>query len=330
MIAFLSLIYGSFYFLVFGKGWVEKSARNLSIFVAVGIVLIGAIVFAWMTVAPTTKDGRVFQFVIPIVPNVSGEVVEVPAEPIVQIQQGDVLFRIEPAPYQAAVDRFAASIEQAKVQQRLAEIEVERNRGLVGRAAGAQRDLDRWLAELDGAKAAIQSLEAQLRNAEWELGQTTVTAPNDGHIVNLQVRPGVAVRSFAATPAMTFISDEMKIVVASFSQSSIRRIQAGDSAEMVFALFPGEVFQGTVTHVVHATGVAQLTASGSIPVLTGAPASGRYAVRVAIDDPDLLDRLPQGASCSVAVYTSIGQPFHVISMVAMRINAWMAYLTSPV
>jgi len=330
MIAFLSLIYGSFYFLVFGKGWVNKSPRNLSIFVAVGVVLIGAIVFAWLTVAPTTKDGRVFQFVIPIVPNVSGEVIEVPAEPIVQMQQGDVFFRIEPAPFQAAVDRFAASIEQTKAQQRLAEIEVERNRGLVGRAAGAQRDLDRSIAERDGAKAAVQSLEAQLGNAEWELEQTTVTAPHDGHIVNLQVRPGVAVRSFAATPAMTFISDEMKIVIASFSQSSIRRVQAGDSAEMVFPLFPGEVFPGKVTHVVQATGVAQLSASGSIPVLTGASAAGRYAVRIKIDDPELLDRLPQGAGCTVVVYTSIGQPFHVISKVALRITAWMAYLTSPV
>ena len=44
MIAFISLIYASFYFLVFGKGWVEKSARNISIFVGTGIVLVGAII----------------------------------------------------------------------------------------------------------------------------------------------------------------------------------------------------------------------------------------------------------------------------------------------
>ena len=60
MIAFISLIYASFYFLLFGKGIVKKSARNMSIFVGVGVVLISAIVFAWLTVAPTSKDGRVF------------------------------------------------------------------------------------------------------------------------------------------------------------------------------------------------------------------------------------------------------------------------------
>ncbi len=330
MIAFISLIYASFYFLVFGKGIVKKSARNMSIFVGVGVVLIGTIIFAWLTVAPTSKDGRVVQYVIPIVPNVSGQVIEVPAESLVKIDEGDVLFKIDPFPYEAAVDRFTASIEQANAQRRLAEIEVDRNIGLVQRSAAAQRDLDRWRAELDGANAAIKSLEAQLRDAQWDLEQTVVRAPHDGFVVNLQLRPGVAARTFFATPAMSFISNEGKEVVASFSQSSIRRIQPGDGAEMVFALNPGEVFSGTVAHVVKATGTAQLTVSGNIPVFTGQPVAGRYAVRIKLDDPDVLDRLPQGASCSVAVYTDTGKPFHVISKVVMRMNAWMAYLTSPI
>ena len=330
MIAFISLIYASFYFLVFGKGIAKKSARNMSIFVGVGVVLVGAVVFVWLTVAPTTKDGRVFQYVIPIVPNVAGQVIEVPAESVVTINEGDVLFKIDPFPYQAAVDRLAASIDQANAQKRLAQIEVDRNIGLVQRSAAAQRDLDRWRAELDGANAAIRSLEAQLSNAQWELEQTVVRAPHEGTVVNLQLRPGAAARSFAMTPAMSFISNEGKEVVASFSQSSIRNIQPGDPAEMVFALFPGEVFAGTITHVVKATGTAQLVVSGNIPVLTGDPSAGRYAVRIRLDDPEVLDRLPQGAGCSVVAYTSIGKPFHVISKVAMRMTAWMAYLTSPI
>ena len=329
MIAFISLIYGSFYFLVFGK-LVEKNARNMSIFVGVGVVLIGSIIFAWLTVAPTTQDGRVFQYVIPIVPNVSGQVIEVPVEPVVHVEEGDVLFKIDPFPYEAAVDRIAASIEQANAQQRLAQIEVDRSLGLVQRSAAAQRDLDRWRAELDGARAAIKSLEAQLRDAQWNLEQTVVRAPHSGQVVNLQLRPGAAARTFAATPAMSFISDEGKEILASFSQSSIRKIEAGAPAEMVFALIPGKVFSGTVSHVVKATGAAQMSVSGNIPVFTGAAAAGRYAVRIKVDDPELLAQLPQGASCTVAVYADVGKPFHAISKVAMRMTAWTAYLTSPI
>jgi multidrug resistance efflux pump len=128
---------------------------------------------------------------------------------------------------------------------------------------------------------------------------------------------------------MSFISDEGKEIGASFSQSSIRKIEAGAPAEMVFALFPGKVFSGTVTHVVKATGTAQMTVSGAIPILTGAPAAGRYGVRIMLDDPEVLEQLPQGASCIVAVYAEVGKPFHAISKVVMRMNAWTAYLTSP-
>lgn len=329
MIAFISLIYASFYFLVFGK-LIKKSARNLSIFTGIGIVLVGSIVFAWLTVAPATKDGRVFQYVIPIVPEVSGQVIDVPAKPLVTLNKGDVLFKIDPLIYQASVERFKASIEQTRAQQRLAQNQLDRQVALLERAVGAQRDVDRWQAEVDGAAAAIQSLQAQLTDAQWKLDKTVVRAPHSGFIVNLQVRPGVAVRTFAGAPAMSYISNEIKEIVASYSQSSVRRIQPGDTAEMVFAMIPGQVFTGTVSHIVKATGTAQMTPSGNIPVLTGQPGAGRYAVRITLDDPALLAQLPQGASCTVATYTSIGKPFHVISKVVMRMNAWMAYLTSPI
>ena len=59
-------------------------------------------------------------------------------------------------------------------------------------------------------------------------------------------------------------------------------------------------------------------------------AAGRDAVRNQLGDPELLAQLAQGASCVVAVYTDAGKPFHAISKVVMRMNAWMAYLTSPV
>ena len=328
MIAFLTLCYASFYFLVFGKGLVRKSARNVSIFAGVGVVLIGAIVFIWLTVAPTSKDGRVLQFIVQITTNVSGEVTEVLAEPGVPLQPGDPLFRIDPVPFEAEVERLQAAIDQAEAQRRLAQVQADRARQLVERSAAAQADLDIWEAERDSAEAGKRSLEAQLRNAQWELEHTVIRAPGRGHLVNLQVRPGTAVRTFAGTPSATFIDHDEKFIVTSFSQSSIRRIQPDDPAEMVFSLFPGEVLTGTVDRVVRASGSAQLSASGEIPLLTGNPQAGRYAVVVRLDDEVSLGRLPQGAACSVAVYTDAGKPFHVISRVVMRINAWMAYLTS--
>ena len=105
MIAFLSLCYAAFYWLFFVKlKLFAKSARNISIFVGVGVVLIGSIVFMWLTFAPTSPDARMFQYVIQIVPNVKGTVIEVPVVPLELVEKGEVLFKIDPTPYQNAVD----------------------------------------------------------------------------------------------------------------------------------------------------------------------------------------------------------------------------------
>ena len=328
MIAFLCICYSLFYWLFFVKlKWFAKSARNISIFVGVGVVLIGTIIFMWLTFAPTTPSARMFNYVIQIVPQVKGRVVDVPVKPLVHVSQGEVLYKIDPTPYQASVDQLEASIRRTEAQRRLAEQQVERNQDLVSQSAAAQQELDRWTASLDEADAGIDSLEAQLDNARWQLEQTVVRAPHAGYVMNLQIRPGTFVANIPLAASMTFISTEQPQVVADFSQSAIRKINEGDKTEVVFTQFPGQVFSGVVTHIAEATGSAQLTPSGEIPVLTGAPSSGYYAVRVKLDEHAA--EIPQGAGGTLAVYTQYGKPFHIITKVVMRMQAWLAYLTSP-
>jgi len=331
MIALLSLIYGSFYLLFFKKlKLFKESVRNISIFVGIGVVLIGAVVYAWWTFAPTTVDGRLFQFVIPIVPNVSGQVVEVPIEGTQIVKKGDVLFRIDPTPYQFTVDQLQASIDQAVAQKRLAEIEVERASGLVRAAAGAQSTLDQWNAQLASTVASIASLNAQLGKAQWQLDETVVRAPYEGFVFNLQLRPGNFVTSIPMASSLSFVSTEVRPLLVSFSQSAIRYIAVGDEVEMVFRIRPGKVYRGKVGRIARGSGTAQLTATSVMPILTGQPENSRWAVMINFDDPAEAAGLPQSSGASiVAVYTDKGKPVHIISKVVMRMNAWMGYLTSP-
>ena len=331
MIALLSLIYGSFYLLFFKKlKLFAESVRNISIFVGIGVVLIGAIVYAWWTFAPTTVDGRMFQYVIPIVPNVKGVVVEVPITGLQVVDKGDVLFRIDPTPYQFTVDQLNASIDQAVAQRQLAEIQVERAAGLVRASAGAQSQLDQWNAELAIAQASIASFTAQLGNAQWQLDETVVRAPYQGFVFNLQLRPGNFVTSIPMASSMSFVSTEINTLLASFSQSAIRYISVGDEVEMVFRGKPGKVYAGTISRIARGSGSAQLSASGQMVTLTGQPENSRWAVVIDFDDVAEAATIPQSSGASiVAVYTQKGKPVHVISKVVMRMNAWMGYLTSP-
>ena len=331
MIILIALCYSMFYILFFKKlKLFKESIRNISIFAGIGVVLIGSILFMWWTFAPTAKDARVFQYVIPIVPNVKGTVIEVPVKPLANVNEGDILYKIDPRPFQFTVNQVQASIEQAKAQKKLAEIEVTRTGKLVRASAGAQSNLDRWKAELAVAEATIANLNAQLNNAQWQLDETVVRAPHSGFVVNLQLRPGNFVTNMPIAAAMTFVSNETHQVLASFSQSSIRYISIGDSAEVVFAIKPGKVYSGKISHIVETSGEAQLSASGQLPTFTGTPISSRWIVRVSLDDPKAAESLPQSsAGTMLAVYTQKGKPFHIISKVVVRMQAWSAYLTSP-
>ena len=298
-------------------------------FAGVGVVIIGAVVFMWYTYSPVSNDARMFRYIIPIVPNVRGEVVDVPVSALETVQRGETLFQIDPEPYEITVRQLEAQVNRHMAEKRLAEVNMERAQKLLKVQAAAQVDLDTWTANRDVAQAAIDAATAQLDYARWQLGETTVTAPYEGYVVNLQLRPGNVVTTIPAASPMAFVSSEVNPILASFSQSSVRKIAVGDAADVVFANVPGETFSGKVVRVVRFGGQSQIQASGSLPTLTGQPVSDRWAVMIALDDEETARQLPQGAGGTVAIYTQQGKPVHVISKVAMRMNAWLAYLTSP-
>ena len=330
MIAFIALCYASTYLLIFDKlGLLKKTAGNIFAFAGVGVVIVGAIVFAWYTYSPMSSDARLFRFIVPIVPNVSGQVIDVPIQGAETIEAGDVLFQIDPEPYQYAVRQLEGQVQRFEAERRLAEINVNRAELLVSTQAAAQVDLDIWTANMDMAIAQIESTTAQLEDARWKLGETEVRAPGNGYVVNLQVRPGSYVTSVPVASSMAFVSTEESPVLASFSQSSVRKIAVGNPVEITFNHAPGQVFAGRIERVVGMSGQSQLTASSTLPSFTGAPVSDRWPVLVYLDDLEAAAAMQQGAGGTVVVYTDYGTPFHIISKVAIRLVAWMNYLTSP-
>jgi len=330
MIAFLTICYSLLYILLFRKlKLIPTTNGTISAFVGVGIVMLGGIVFAWYTFAPISNDARLFRYTIPIVSNVRGLIDEVHVEPFKMMKKGEPLFHIDSAPYEIRVRQAKASIRQFEAQRTLAQLQVERAEKLLTTQAAAQVDLDRWTAELEAADAAIANAEAQLSQASWELEETTVRAPTDGYAVNVALRPGVFVGTVGAGAVLPFISTDLSQVLGSVSQSAVRRIQKGDEVEVTFPNRPGEVFGGEVYEIVQVSPSAQLTPSAQLanfPV--GAPPD-RWLLRVELDDEALARALPQGVAGSMAVYTQRGKPVHIISRVVMRMNAWLAFLTTP-
>lgn len=98
------------------------------------------------------------------------------------VKKGQLLFVIEPQPYQAKVQLQEATVEQQKALLLRAEQEYARQLRLIKDSATAQSEVEKWLAERDAAKAALDEAKAQLVLAKINLGYTQVTAPFLGRI----------------------------------------------------------------------------------------------------------------------------------------------------
>jgi len=172
--------------------------------VIIPILGLTALILTLNVVAPSSADVRVIKYVINIVPQVRGRVIEVPVEPNRPVKKGEVLFKIDPTPYQLQVQALEAqlanaigssreleeqligaaaqvaqakgAIEQAGARVRevsakadLARKRVEQNRELVTTGAGNKFDLEQAeanLKELEGSLDGTRSAEAQTRSAQ--------------------------------------------------------------------------------------------------------------------------------------------------------------------
>ncbi|HET9734887.1 MAG TPA: HlyD family secretion protein [Burkholderiales bacterium] len=206
MEALLLGIYGFFVWLIFIKfKWLPWNTKTQVTVAVIPIVGLTALILALNVVAPSSADVRVYRYTVPIVSQVRGRVIEVPIEEgNVPVKKGDVLFRIDPTPYQLQVNTLKAQLENAGAQERelqesqkgaeakiaeaksaiaqsqartgevtarldLARMRVEQFRELAKTGAGTKFDLEQaesTLLELAGQLAAARSAESQARAAE--------------------------------------------------------------------------------------------------------------------------------------------------------------------
>ncbi len=134
------------------------------------------------------------------------------------VRQGDVLFQIDPAPFQAAVNNAAAAVARAEAQLRQAEVQEERYEKLLASKAISKQEYDNAVAAAAVARAEVQAAKANLETAELNLSYATVTAPISGFISKAFVTEGALVGQGETTKLA--VIQEMDTIYFDFKQSS--------------------------------------------------------------------------------------------------------------
>jgi len=280
-----------------------------------GVILIGGLILLMNYNHPYSEISRQYFVTTPIVPNVNGQVIEVPVKGNEMLEKGDVLFRLDPIPFQNTINSLKARVEGAK-------LEFERTEKLYKAKAGSKRDFDLARSSLDDQKA-------QLAQAEYDLEQTTVRAPTKGYATQVILRPGMRAVSLPLRPVMVFVSGEDHFLVGWFRQNSLLRLESGNEAEVAFDGVPGKVFGGEVQMVVPALAEGQVQASGNLVHPGMAPRPGRIAVLIRITDPRYeaySAQVPGGSYAQAAIYSRHFSHVAIMRKVLLRMSAWMNYL----
>lgn len=110
-----------------------------------------------------------------------------------EVKAGDVLYEIDPAPYQAALDSAVAAQQKAEAAVANAQVRADRYRELLQRNAGSKQDADDAAATLGQAQADVAAAKASVETARINLAYTKVKAPIDGRIDKSALTQGALV-----------------------------------------------------------------------------------------------------------------------------------------
>jgi len=283
----------------------HTSRKKLALYLSLGLILLTAIYFTldYFTRHPSTDDAYVQADTIDIAAQVTGPVAEIFVKDHQHVEAGQVLFSIDPRPFQIAVDRAQANLDAQKSALVLATNNARRILTLVKSGQESKSSGDLMQSQLDSARAQLAAAEAQLAQAALDLEHTRVTAPRSGIVTQFLLQPGNNV--VVNNTLFKLVEQDYFWVDANFKETQVARIKSGQPVKIVLDMFPKHVFHGIVDAVSSASGevfslLPPENASGNWVKVTQ-----RFPVKILIQDPTGHFPLRAGATATATVDTTV-------------------------
>ena len=199
------------------------------------------------------------------------------------VKEGEVLYQIDPAPFQAELDNAQAALAEAKAKLPTTKLRAERYKSLVNNSALSQQDYDDAASNLDQVRASITSLEARVQTARINLGYTKVTAPISGRIGKSSVTDGAIVTAYQATALATIQQLDPIYVDVPQSTAAMLRMKARFKEGM---LHRGEKDSSQVRLILEDGKPYPLDGTLQFSDVTVDPTTGSVTLRLIFPNPD--------------------------------------------
>ncbi|RFS24050.1 efflux RND transporter periplasmic adaptor subunit [Chitinophaga silvatica] len=301
-----------------------------------------------------TASGKIYpEIEVKVSSDVSGEITDLLVKEGDSVKRGQILARIYADIYGSMVDKAAASVSQSQAQlansaaglnsfkarldqnkaaytrnkELLAQKVISRSEFETSEAAflAAQADYNAAVQQINGNKFAVQSAQANLNEANKNLGRTTISAPMGGIVSLLSVKKGervVGTAQMTGTEMLRIADMNTMEVQVDVGENDIPRVKYGDTAIIEVDAYNSREFKGIVTQIASSSkGAATATASTA----SSAEQVTSYIVHIRIlpeSYADLVDKnhrtfpFRPGMSASVNIQTR-----RVANVLAIPINA---------
>ena len=239
----------------------KKSKKKIIIFSVIGLLIIALalVVFLGSRKEPVitvqvekvqyrpltqvvTATGKIQPEVqVKITPEVSGEIVALPVKEGDRVKKGDLLMKIKPDFYMAQRDQAAAGLLQTKASLSKSEPEFRRVESLFKKGLASESEFDQARAQYEANKAAYAQATASLNQAQESLRKTTIFAPMNGTVSQLNSELGERVLGtvqFQGTDVMTIADLSRMESRVDVSENDVVLVSLGDTARIEVDAFP--------------------------------------------------------------------------------------------
>ncbi|PAA98880.1 p-hydroxybenzoic acid efflux pump subunit AaeA [Serratia fonticola] len=282
------------------------SLKILRIAITLLLVLLAVIAvfkaWAFYTESPWTRDAKFTADVVAIAPDVSGLLTDVPITDNQLVKQGQILMVIDQPRYQQALAEANADV--AYYQTLAAEKKREAGRRVrLGIQAMSQEEIDQSNNVLQTVQHQLAKAIAVRDLAQLDLERTTVRAPADGWVTNLNVHAGEFITR--GSTAVALVKKNSFYVIAYLEETKLEGLSKGDRAEIT-PLGSNRIMHGTVDSL-----AAAVNNSSSTPNSKGLASidsnlewvrlAQRVPVKIILDEKDQQHSYPAGTTATVVI-----------------------------